>query len=328
MRVLDRKLVRDLWRLRGQVVAIATIVAAGVAVLVMSLSTLEALYESANAYYERFRMADVFAHLERAPLHLIERIETLPGVQVVEPRIVRFAPLDIARFDEPVIGQLVSLPSGTQPMLNRLVLRSGRLPDPDRYHEVILNEPFAEAHDPGERVVTAGEPLLQIGDPTQLEIVVDLLSIDAVRVEPGQRVLIERWGGSESIEGRVQRIEPFGYTKISALGIEEQRVNVIIDITSRRELWQRLGHGYQVEARIVMWESDYALTVPLTALFRDGRDWAVFVEQRRRAELRHVRIGRRNRLVGEIVDGLHVGDRVISHPSDRIHIGARIVARD
>ena len=181
--------------------------------------------------------------------------------------------------------------------------------------------------DPSERVAAAGEPLLQIGDPTQLEIVADLLSTDAVQVEAGQRVLIERWGGEERLEGRVRRVEPFGFTKISALGIEEQRVNVIIDFSSPRERWQRLGHGYQVEARIVLWRSEAALKVPLTALFRDGERWAIFVEKRGRARLRHVEIGHRNRLDAEIVDGLSPGERLVVHPSDRILAGTRITAR-
>ncbi|MCB1033949.1 MAG: HlyD family efflux transporter periplasmic adaptor subunit [Acidobacteria bacterium] len=181
--------------------------------------------------------------------------------------------------------------------------------------------------DPSERTVAAGEPLVQVGDPADLEVVVDLLSSDAVQVEPGQRVLIERWGGAAPLEGRVQRVEPFGFTKVSALGIEEQRVNVVIDLTSPPEDWRRLGHGYQVETRIILWESDDALRVPLTALFRDGEGWAVFAEEGGRARLRPVQVGRRNRLVAEILDGLAPGERIVVHPSDRILAGTRIAGR-
>ena len=180
---------------------------------------------------------------------------------------------------------------------------------------------------PSERTVAAGEPLVQVGDPADLEVVVDLLSSDAVQVEPGQRVLIERWGGAAPLEGRVQRVEPFGFTKVSALGIEEQRVNVVIDLTSPAEDWRRLGHGYQVETRIILWESDDALRVPLTALFRDGEGWAVFAEEGGRARLRPVQVGRRNRLVAEILDGLAPGERIVVHPSDRILAGTRIAGR-
>jgi HlyD family secretion protein len=131
-----------------------------------------------------------------------------------------------------------------------------------------------------EGVVSASTPLVEVGDPRELEIVVDLLSADAVRVQAGQRVYIEGWGEPEPLNGVVQRVEPFGFTKISALGIEEQRVNVIIDFTDPPEKWQRLGHGYRVEPRIVLWEADDVLKIPLPALFRDGDGWAVFAEQR------------------------------------------------
>ncbi len=182
--------------------------------------------------------------------------------------------------------------------------------------------------DQSERVVQAGEPLMQIGNPADLEIVVDFLSADAVRVEPGQRVIIDNWGGAEPLAGRVQRVEPFGFTKISALGIEEQRVNVVIDLISPRDAWQRLGHGYQVEARVVLWDADAVLTVPLTALFREEREWAVFAAQDGRARLRRVMIGQSNGLVAELTAGLEAGDQVIVHPSDRVRDGVRIAARD
>jgi HlyD family secretion protein len=178
-----------------------------------------------------------------------------------------------------------------------------------------------------ETVVQAGTPLVEIGDSRNLEIVVDLLSADAVRVEAGQRVIIDRWGGDDALEGRVRLVEPFGYTKISALGIEEQRVNVVIDLVSDEQKWERLAHGYQVDVRIVLWEEDDALTVPLLALFRDGDKWAVFVDADGRAELRHVEIGRRNSLDAEVVSGLEAGERVVLHPSDRVLPGIRIAGR-
>ena len=175
-----------------------------------------------------------------------------------------------------------------------------------------------------EAVVTAGAPLVEIGDPRDLEIVVDLLSPDAVKVEPGQRVIIERWGGDAPLVGRVRIVEPFGFTKISALGIEEQRVNVVIDLTSDESEWQKLAHGYQVDLRIVLWESDDTLIVPLLALFRDGSEWSVFVESDGRAELRNVEIGRRNSLDAEVLGGLEAGERVVLYPGERVSAGARI----
>lgn len=154
VRALNRKLVRDLLRLRGQVIAIAMVVASGIAVLVMSLSALEALQETAEAYYERYRFAHVFAGLKRAPDRLAGRISDIPGVQSVATRIVNFATLDIRGFDEPVIGRLVSIPEKGQPLMNRLALRAGRLVKPGRPFEAVLSEPFAEAHGlaPGDRI--------------------------------------------------------------------------------------------------------------------------------------------------------------------------------
>ncbi len=140
MRALHRKLLRDLWRLRGQVLAIALVMASGVGVLVMSLTTVEALEETALAYYERYRFAQVFARVERAPEHLADRLREIPGVQAVETRVVRTAVLDIEGFDEPVIGQLVSVPERSEPRLNRLALRAGRFPGPDRPDEAVLSE--------------------------------------------------------------------------------------------------------------------------------------------------------------------------------------------
>ena len=177
-----------------------------------------------------------------------------------------------------------------------------------------------------ERVVREGEVLMQIGDPADLEIVVDYLSMDAVRIEPGQRVIIDNWGGDAPLEGKVRLVEPFGFLKVSALGIEEQRVNVIIDFVSEAGR-ERLGHGYQVETRVVLWEADQVLAVPLTALFRDGDEWALFVDEDGRATMRHVETGWRNGVIAEIRAGVTSGERVILHPSDRVSEGTRIASR-
>jgi HlyD family secretion protein len=179
-----------------------------------------------------------------------------------------------------------------------------------------------------EGVVGSGMPLVEVGNPDLLEVVVDLLSADAVRVQVGQRVLIEAWGGDQPLDGVVQRVEPFGFTKVSALGIEEQRVNVVIDITSPRERWERLGHGYRVEPRIVLWESSDVLRVPLSALFRQGERWAVFVERDGRAELRDVEIGQGNGLHAEVRSGLEASERVVLHPAERVSPGVRLAERD
>jgi HlyD family secretion protein len=181
--------------------------------------------------------------------------------------------------------------------------------------------------DPSERVVRTGEPVVEIGDPHDLEIVVDYLSTDAVRIAVGAPVSIEDWGGDQPLAGVVRRVEPFGFTHVSALGIEEQRVNVVIDLTSPYELWEPLGHGYQVETRVVLWEADVVVAVPLTALFRDGERWAAFVVNGGRAELRHVDLGQTNGLTAEIRSGIEPGESVVVHPSDRVRDGVRVAAR-
>ena len=181
--------------------------------------------------------------------------------------------------------------------------------------------------DRSERVVREGDVLMQIGDPKDLEIVVDYLSMDAVRIEAGQRVIIDNWGGERALTGRVRLVEPFGFLKISALGIEEQRVNVIIDFVGE-DGWEKLGHGYQVETRVVLWEADEVLSVPLTALFRNGDEWALFVEEDGRAKLREVETGQKNGVVAEIREGIAAGENVVLHPSDRVSDGTRIRSRD
>lgn len=166
--------------------------------------------------------------------------------------------------------------------------------------------------------VRTGEPLLEVGDPEVLEVEVDVLSSDAVKIKPGMSVLFERWGGSKPLEGIVRTIEPVGFTKISALGVEEQRVLIIADFTSPKELWQRLGDGYRVDAQFILWQEDNVLQVPASSVFRYNDGWAVFVIENRRAQRREVKLGQRNGLIAQILDGLQKGERVINHPSDDV----------
>ena len=195
-----------------------------------------------------------------------------------------------------------------------------------------INGKVLNVYDPSSRTVHIEEELIDIGDPNDLEIVVDLLSADAVQVEVGSRVLINDWGGDQSLEGQVRRIEPFGFTKVSALGIEEQRVNVLIDITSDKELWQRLGHGYQVGLSVVLWEMDKVITIPLTAIFRktlsleSGKEdaWAVFVVENEEVLLRDISIGQRSGLQAEVLFGLSAGEKVVLHPSNKVMQGNNI----
>lgn len=176
-------------------------------------------------------------------------------------------------------------------------------------------------------VVAAGERLLELGDPLDLEIVIDVLSRDAVRIKPGARVILEHWGGEHPLLGRVRIVEPAAFTKISALGVEEQRVNVLVDLSDSPEERPALGNAYRVEARIVIWEAEDVLKVPAGAIFRRGEDWAAFLIENGRARLRNLEVGHSNGLEAEILSGLEEGDELILHPSDQIDDGKRVRLR-
>lgn len=172
--------------------------------------------------------------------------------------------------------------------------------------------------------VGPGQPLIEIGDPRSLEVEVDLLSADAVRVRPGTRVEFERWGGDQPLQGAVKRVEPAGFTKVSALGVEEQRVWTIVAFTSPRPAWERLGDGYRVESSFIVWEGRDVLQVPASALFRDGDRWAAYVVDGGRARKRSLEPGMSNGLHTQITKGLAAGEQVIAHPDDRIREGVRV----
>lgn len=178
-----------------------------------------------------------------------------------------------------------------------------------------------------EAVVTPGQALLELGDPSDLEVEIDVLSADAVKVRPGGRVLLEQWGGDEPLEGRVRLVEPAGFTKISALGVEEQRVNVIVDFPDRLKIPANLGDAFRVEAKILVWESDDVLQVPMSSLFRHKGGWAVFRLREGKAELCPVQIGQKNGLQAQVLEGLAEGDPIIVHPGDKVSDGIAVVPR-
>ncbi|MDE5446205.1 HlyD family efflux transporter periplasmic adaptor subunit [Bradyrhizobium sp. CSA207] len=177
-----------------------------------------------------------------------------------------------------------------------------------------------------EATVLPGTPLVDIGNPLDLEIVADLLSTDAVQIKVGAPVRVDGWGGPP-IKGKVVRIDPAGFLKVSALGIEEQRVRVTIDFADPSETWASLGHDYRVIVHVTTWSAPDAVTVPVSALFRKGDQWAVFVDQGGYARTALVQIGHRNSRMAEVLSGLSAGDLVVLHPSDRIADGARIAQR-
>lgn len=212
----------------------------------------------------------------------------------------------------------------------RLIEPGSEANSPDSAWGIQLRAPISgrvlAIHLESEAVVQPGTPLIDIGDPRDLEIVVDLLSSEAVQIEPGAAARIDGWGG-RSLRGRIRRIDPAGFTKVSALGIEEQRVRTVIDLIDPPEAWPRLGHDFRVIVNVTVWSSENALTVPVAALFRRGDDWAVYVVRDGRARSTALEIGRRTDRTAEVLAGLSPGEQVILHPSDRIGDGVAVAER-
>jgi HlyD family secretion protein len=279
---------------------------------------------SARAERERAQAAAQLAASELAR-HLALAEERLVSRQVLEAReaeartaeeALRAADFAVATAKHQLeMTEARLLPAGTEGSARPLVLRSP-----------IDGVVFKRLHE-SETVVPAGEPLLVLGDPRRLEIISDLLSSDAVKVKPGATVLLEQWGGDHPIRARVRTVEPSGFMKISALGVEEQRVNVVMDFEDPLDAWSALGDGYRVEVRIVVWETPSVLRVPTSSLFRRGEDWAVFAIENGRARLQIVSIGHRNGSSAELLTGLREGVRVVLHPSDTLKPGLRVAPR-
>lgn len=205
-------------------------------------------------------------------------------------------------------------------------LQAGGSSDPMQVRAPVAARVLRLIHE-SEGAVAAGQPLLEVGNPDSLEVEAEVLSTHAVKIVPGTQVMLERWGGEGTLQGSVRVVEPSGFTKISALGVEEQRVRVIIDLTSPREVWQRLGDGFRVEARFVLWQGKDVLQLPTSALFRQGEGWAVFVLKSGRATLTPVEIGLRAGLRTQVLSGLDAGTQVITHPDDRLSDGVRVKPR-
>lgn len=179
-----------------------------------------------------------------------------------------------------------------------------------------------------EVTLSAGTPILEIGNiSSDLEIVAELLSTDAVQVSAGDRVIITNWGGAAPLDGRVERVEPWGFTKFSALGVEEQRVNVIIKFTEPLTGQDNLGHGYRLETQIIVWEDENVLAVPSSAIFREKGGWAVFTAENGRAHLRIVKVGRTNGTHAQILSGINAGEKIILYPGPSIIDGTHIKNR-
>jgi len=228
------------------------------------------------------------------------------------------AQLEVRRSERASVAARLIDPSSAAPQSNSACCIQLRAPVTGRILKIIQDS---------EAVVPAGAPLIEIGDPLDLEVIADLLSTDAVQVKPGSPVRIDGWGGS-AIRGRVTRVDPAGFLKVSALGIEEQRVRTTIDFVDPPETWSRLGHDYRVIVHVTLWDATDVLTVPVSALFRSGDNWAVFFIADGRVRMTAVQIGHRNNRLAEVRSGLSIGDRVVLHPSDRVKDGVAVAARE
>lgn len=285
-----------------------------------------AAQKQARAQVERARAALDFAQTNRERIERVVERGVGTEMQLEQARLqerTARAELESARFGaqvadyelrmaQAVLGHLTGKRAGTEEQLEIPAPVTGRVLK-------VLQE--------SEGVVQVGAPLLEVADPSALEIVVDVLTSDAVRVRPGQRVLLDRWGGPV-LEGRVRLVEPSAFSRTSALGVEEQRVNVVVDLVSPGEDWATLGDGYRVEAHIVVWAADDVVQVPSSALFRHGSQWAAYRVEEGVARLTLVKLGERTPASVQILEGLREGDEVIVHPSDRVRDGVSIARRE
>jgi HlyD family secretion protein len=288
----------------------------------------EAAVRFAEADVRRMEAALEFARSELRRAQALARTEAIAGKAV-----------DRAKFDvDTNEAALASAKAQLEVRRNERASAAARLTDPSHAEGerpapccVQLRAPVSgrvlRIPQESEAVVQSGAPLIEIGDPRDLEIVAELLSPDAVQVKPGAPVRIDGWGGP-ALQGRVTRVEPTGFMKVSALGIEEQRVKTLIDLVDPPEVWSTLGHDFRVVVHIAIWNAEKALVVPVGALFRAGDQWAVFVVQDGQAQTRPVEIGHRNNLMAEVLSGLRPGDQVVLHPSDRIKDRVAVVPRE
>ncbi|MGM0589216.1 MAG: efflux RND transporter periplasmic adaptor subunit [Bacteroidota bacterium] len=202
---------------------------------------------------------------------------------------------------------------------------------PNQQESIVIESPvegqILSIHQKNEGVIQAGSPIMEIGALQSLEIRSDVLSTDAVRIDQGTEVRIKRWGSDHVLAGSVRRVDPSGYTRISALGVEEQRVPVIIDIMAPRDQWQSLGDGFRVVAEYIIWQGEDVVQVPSSALFRVADQWALFIQDGNRAQLQYVTIGQQSGLYTQIIEGIRAGDQILTHPDERIEDGTRIRAR-
>lgn len=289
-----------------------------------SVSAARESLEAAKAFHEKFRADARFAEKEYQRYQQLFARNVVPASEMDTIRNTwersRFsereakAAVEVARYELENAKALLEVVEGTRApedegILNVLAPVEGVVLSRDRFSE---------------GVIQAGEPILTLGNLADLEVRVDLLSMDAVRVSVGDRVIIERWGKEIDLEGTVRQVEPSGFKRVSALGVDEWRVPVLVEIASPPQMWASLGENFRIEARFVLWEGEDVVYVPTSALFRVNETWKVFVVEDGRARLRSVETGRRSGLQTQIPSGLHPDEIVITHPGDHIQDGSRV----
>ena len=262
-------------------------------------------YEQARRDRER---AEQLGHEKVISVQALEEARNVEITGAEELRAARFSAASAAAEVKVARAGLVGIENG--PLGHKIIdLRS---PVAGRVLRVI---------EKSERIVQAGSPVVVLGDPEKIEIVTDVLTTDAVNIRPGAGVFLEGWGGNHPLQAKVRLVEPSGFTKVSALGVEEKRVNVIADFVDPPD---GLGDGYRVEARIVTWEASEVLKIPGSATFRERSGWSVFVMDRGRARRRAAQIGHRNQAEAEVMGGIAAGEQVILYPSNQLHDGDRV----
>ncbi len=276
-----------------------------------NLETARAERRFAEAEFERYRALHQRHQVSTADLD--HRRSQRDRHRAIESAAA--ASVEAARFEVESIRAVLEVASGQR--------------DDEAYPELEVRAPISGTvltrHRCCEGSVVAGEPILELGSLHDLEVQVDLLSMDAVRVRPGMAVRLAGWGGEKALEGVVRRIEPAGFTRVSALGIDEQRVPVIIDFTEDADpAALGLGSGFRVDAEFMIWQADEVLQLPTSALFRAGGEWVVFRVEESRARQVAVTPGRRSGLVTQVLEGLEAGDRIITHPGERVAEGVRL----
>jgi HlyD family secretion protein len=291
------------------------------------LASAQSLAAEAGELLARARVAQAQAREERRRLEQLVRQQFVSDQALEQARLAEAsrereteaarARLHAAEAEAAAVRALLAPERASAPLLSLTAPADGRV---------------LRVHERSERVLPAGSPVLTVGDPAQLEVVVDVLSSDAARIRPGMRVVLANWGGPEIADARVRTVEPAAFTKVSALGVEEQRVNVVIDLPARLPSGAVLGDGYRVDARIVTAQADDVLSVPTAALFRraapgQGEAWTVFVLERGRVVQRTVELGLRGVARAQVLSGLAQGDAVVLYPGNDVADGVRARAR-